>query len=78
MHNVHQLTKQTKFVYVPHILDISKRSIHDAKLMENIITNKLKENKMPLNIIGDKGYIKNCEYINTIKDAYNINHTTTK
>lgn len=57
---------------IPHILDISKGSIHDAKLMENIITNKLKANKMPLNIIGDKGYIKNCEYINTIKDAYNI------
>ena len=37
--------------------------------MENIITNKLKANKTPLNIIG---YIKNCVYINTIKDTYNI------
>ena len=30
---------------IPHIIDISKGSIHDAKIMENIINSKLKDNK---------------------------------
>jgi hypothetical protein len=52
---------------VPHILDISKGSIHDAKILETIINDKLYNNYKYLNIIGDKGYIKNAEYINYIQ-----------
>jgi hypothetical protein len=53
---------------VPHIIDISKGSIHDAKIMENIINSKLKDNKTPFNLVADKGYIKNDNYINNIKN----------
>ena len=52
---------------MPHILDISKGSIHDAKILETIINDKLYNNYTFLNIIGDKGYIKNAEYMNYIK-----------
>ena len=53
---------------VPYILDISKGSVHDAKIMENIINN----NKKKINLVGDKGYIKNEIYIKQIKDKHNI------
>jgi hypothetical protein len=52
---------------VPHILNISKGSIHNAKILETIINDKLYNNYKYLNIIGDKGYIKNAEYINYIQ-----------
>jgi len=57
---------------IPHLIDISKGSIHDAKIMESIITNKLNNNKKLLNLVADKGYIKNEQYIKTLKDNNNI------
>ena len=51
---------------IPHIVDISKGSIHDAKIMENIINSKLKDNKTPFNLVADKGYIKNNNKITLI------------
>ena len=57
---------------VPYILDISKGSVHDAKIMENIINNNFNNNKKKINLVGDKGYIKNENYIKQIKDKYNI------
>ena len=40
--------------------------------MESVINNKLNNNKHNFNLIGDKGYIKNKDYINTLKDTINI------
>ena len=57
---------------VPYILDISKGSVHDAKIMENIINNNFNNNKQKINLVGDKGYIKNENYIKQIKDKHNI------
>ena len=57
---------------IPHIIDVSKGSIHDAKIMENIIATKLNNNKHAFNLVGDKGYIKNNNYVNYIKDNNNI------
>ena len=54
---------------IPHITDISKGSIHDAKIMETVINNKLNNNKHNFNLVGDKGYIKNKDYVNTLKDT---------
>ncbi len=36
--------------------------------MENIINSKLKDNKTQFNLVADKGYIKNDNYINNIKN----------
>ena len=52
---------------VPHILNISKGSIYDAKILETIINNKLYNNYNFLNIINEEGYIKNTEYMNYIQ-----------
>jgi len=57
---------------IPHLIDISKGSVHDAKIMETIISNKLRYNKKIFNLVGDKGYIKNEQYIDTIKKSNNI------
>ena len=57
---------------VPYILDISKGSIHDAKIMESIIDTKFKNTKDIIEIVGDKGYIKNSSYIENIKTNKNI------
>ena len=57
-------------------MDISKGSIHDAKIMETIINSKLNDNIKPLNIVGDKGYIKNYKYVDKIKDENNITLVT--
>ena len=57
---------------VPHILDVSKGSMHDAKIMEDIINNNFNNNKKKINLVGDKGYIKNENYVKRIKDAHNI------
>ena len=40
--------------------------------MESIITNKLNNNKKLFNLVVDKGYIKNEQYIKTLKDNNNI------
>ena len=40
--------------------------------MESIINNKLNKNKKLINLVADKGYIKNENYIKTIKDVNNI------
>ena len=40
--------------------------------MEVIINNKFKINKKILNLVADKGYIKNEKYIKTINDVNNI------
>jgi len=48
-------------------------SIHDAKIMENQINNNLKNNKKPINLIGDKGYIKGDDYRNKIYNENKIN-----
>ena len=53
---------------MPYILDISKGSVHDAKIMKNIINN----NKKKINLVGDKGFVKNENYIKQIKDKHNI------
>ena len=45
-------------------------SIHNAKIMEKQINNNLKNNKKPINLIDDKGYIKGDDYMNKI---YNEN-----
>jgi hypothetical protein len=57
---------------IPHIIDISKESVHDAKIMERIINTKLNNNKHIFNLVGDKGYIKNNNYIDNIKNNNNI------
>ena len=69
---------------IPHLIDVSKGSIHDTKIMETIINSKLNDNITPLNIVGDKGYIKNYspsgvyvpvgnyKYVDKIKDENNI------
>jgi len=44
--------------------------------METIINNKLNDNIKPLNIVGDKGYIKNYKYVDKIKDENNITIVT--
>ena len=61
---------------IPHLVDVSKGSIHDAKIMETIINSKLNDNIKPLNIVGDKGYIKNHTYVDKIKDENNITLVT--
>ena len=48
---------------VPYLLDISKGSVHDAKIMEVIIDTQIKKSKNILEIVGDKGYIKNVSLI---------------
>ena len=63
----HQVPSLCELCNVPHILNISKGSIHNAKILETIINDKLYNNYKYLNIIGDKGYIKNAEYINYIQ-----------
>ena len=40
--------------------------------MENIINSKLNNNKILFNLVADKGYIKNDNYINNIKNNNNI------
>ena len=40
--------------------------------MENIINSKLNNNKILFNLVADKGYIKNDNYINNIKNINNI------
>ena len=40
--------------------------------MEFIINDKLNKNKKLLNLVADKRYIKNENYINTIKNVNNI------
>ena len=40
--------------------------------MEHIIATKLNNNKHIFNLVGDKGYIKNNNYVNYIKDNNNI------
>ena len=52
---------------VPYILDVSKGSIHDAKIMESIIDTKFKNTKDIIEIVGDKGYIKNSSYIENME-----------
>ena len=47
---------------VPYLLDISKGSVHDAKIMEVIIDTQMKSQNI-LEIVGDKGYIKNVSLI---------------
>ena len=44
---------------IPHVIDISKGSIHDAKIMETVINDKITNTKNPYNLVADKGYIKN-------------------
>ena len=44
--------------------------------METIINSKLNDNIKPLNIVGDKGYIKNHKYVDKIKDENNITLVT--
>ena len=61
---------------VPYILDISKGSIHDAKIMESIIDTKFKNTKDIIEIVGDKGYIKNSSYIENIKNIVLITPET--
>ena len=46
------------------------------KIMETIINSKLNNNINPLNIVGDKGYIKNYTYVDKIKDKNNITLVT--
>ena len=46
-------------------------SIHDAKIMKTQINDNLKNNKKPINLIGDKCYIKGDDYRNNI---YNENN----
>ena len=42
-------------------------SIHDAKIMETQINDNFKNNKKPINLIGDKDYIKGDDYRNENK-----------
>lgn len=42
------------------------------KIMESIINNNLINNKKQLNLVADKGYIKNNNYVNNLRDNYNI------
>ena len=64
----------------PHYINIYKGSIHDAKIMETQINDNLKNNKKPINLIGDKGYIKGDDYRNKIynenkRSSNKINYT---
>ena len=61
---------------IPYYLDVSKGSIHDAKITEKIVDTYFKNNKKQVNIIGDKGYIKNQSYCEFINKNYNINLIT--
>jgi len=54
--------------------------IHDAKIMKTHINNNLKNNKKPINLIGDKCYIKRNDYRNKIynenkRSSNKINYT---
>jgi hypothetical protein len=60
------------FNKIPYYMEITKGSIHDAKIMESMIIYNFKNNKKEINLIGDKGYIKNPEYIKSIKNNNNI------
>ena len=53
-------------------------SIHDAKIMETQINDNLKNNKKPINLIGDKGYIKGDDYRNKIYNENKIKLITPK
>ena len=48
-------------------------SIHDVKIMETQINDNFKNNKKPINLIGDKGYIKGDDYRNKIYNENKIN-----
>ena len=52
---------------IPHVIDVSKGSIHDAKIMETVINDKITNTKNPYNLVADKRYIKNNNYIENIK-----------
>jgi len=60
---------------MPHLITVTSSSPHDAKIIEDMLNDKLNNYKQ-INIIGDKGYIKNIQYKNFIKDNYNINLIT--
>ena len=57
---------------IPHVIDVSKGSIYDAKIMETVINDKITNTKNPYNLVADKGYIKNNNYIENIKKNKNI------
>jgi len=62
---------------VPHLFEVTPSTPHDAKIMEKIIeTNNFKNKE--INLIGDKGYIKNEIYKNIIKSQNNISLITPK
>ena len=46
--------------------------LQHLKLILEIINNNFNNNKKKINLVGDKGYIKNENYIKQIKDMYNI------
>ena len=48
-------------------------SIHDAKIIETQLNDNFKNNKKPINLIGDKGYIKGDDYRNKIYNENKIN-----
>ena len=62
----------------PHYINIYKGSIHDAKIMETQINDNLKNNKKPINLIGDKCYIKGDDYRNKIYNENKIKLITPK
>jgi len=50
-------------------------SIHDAKIMETKINDNFKNNKKPINLIGNKGYIKENNYRNKIYNENVLNES---
>jgi hypothetical protein len=57
---------------VPHFIELSKGSIHDAKIMETMIDTKITKFNKTIKLIGDKGYIKDKDYIEKIKNDKNM------
>ena len=55
------------------MFEIDKGSVHDGKIIEEIIANKFKNNNRQIKIIAYKGYTKNAEYLNMIKTNIKLN-----
>jgi hypothetical protein len=61
---------------VPFVFMITRGNPNDAASLEQFIKKKNISHNKPCNLIGDKGYIKKQEYIEFIKNKYNINLIT--
>ncbi len=62
--------------FIETILEINQDTTitddNNIEFVSNIINNNFNNNKKKINLVSDKGYIKNENYIKQIKDTCNI------